>query len=122
MTNPLALIIEDDKKLSNIFSLALKAAQFDAEIVADGETALARLADTVPAIVMLDLHLPHISGEKILQTIRADARLINTQVVLATADALMAEYLHKDVDLVLLKPISVNQLREVAKKLRGAAS
>ena len=117
MTNPLALIVEDDPKLAKIFSLALKSAQFETEIIQDGATALTRLAEIIPAVVVLDLHLPLVSGEDILHEIHADERLAATRVLLATADALMAERLRKKTDLVLLKPISVNQLRSLARRL-----
>ena len=115
---PLALIIEDDPKLSIIFAQALQQAEFETNVVEDGNTALVRLAETVPAAVVLDLHLPDVSGDKILRQIRADKRLAKTRVILATADALMAQSLRKDSDLVLLKPISFNQLRDLASRLR----
>jgi two-component system alkaline phosphatase synthesis response regulator PhoP len=118
MSNPLALIIEDDENLADIFSLALRRAQFEVEIVGEGKTALARLAETVPAVVVLDLHLPHVPGETILEQIRADSRLAHTRVILATADAFMAGELREAADLVLLKPISPSQLRELASRLR----
>jgi len=115
---PLALIIEDDANLSVIFAQALQQAEFQTEVIEDGNAALTRLAETVPAVVVLDLHLPHVSGDKILRQIRADERLTKTRVMLATADAQMAENLRRDSDLVLLKPISFNQLRELATRLR----
>jgi CheY-like chemotaxis protein len=118
MEKPLALIIEDDQKLADIFSLSLQAAEFLTEIVANGQIALARLAEIVPAVVVLDLHLPHVSGEKILRQIRGDKRLAQTRIMLATADALMAEELRGEADLVLLKPISPTQLRDLAARLR----
>ena len=117
MTNPLALIIEDDPKLAKIFSIALESAKFQTEIIPDGEMALARLAEITPSIVVLDLHLPFVSGEEILHHIHADDRLVETRIMLATAAALMAEKLRKKTDLVLLKPISVNQLRSLAQRL-----
>jgi DNA-binding response OmpR family regulator len=118
MSNPLALIIEDDENLADIFSLALRRAQFEVEIVQEGDKALTRLTEIVPAIVILDLHLPHVSGEIILQQLRADQRLANTRVILATADAFLAGELREEADLVLLKPISPGQLRELASRLR----
>jgi two-component system, cell cycle response regulator DivK len=117
MTNSLALIIEDDEYLAEIFSLTLQEAEFEIEIIRDGKAALARLAAITPALVVLDLHLPYISGEDILRQIRADERLAGTRVMLATADAIMAENLREEADLVLLKPISTNQLRELARRL-----
>jgi CheY-like chemotaxis protein len=118
MSNPLALIIEDDENLADIFSLALRRAQFEVEIVQEGDKALARLAEVVPAVVVLDLHLPHVSGETILHRLRGDQRLAKTRVILATADAFMAGELREEADLVLLKPISPSQLRELASRLR----
>lgn len=117
MTKPLALIIEDDKNLADIFSLGLQSIGFETEVACDGNTALTLLDTIVPLMVMLDLHLPGASGREILKQIRANERLAGTRVVLATADALLAESLRRDADLVLLKPISVNQLRSLAKRL-----
>ena len=116
MSNPLALIIEDDPDLNNIFGQALQVAGFDTEIIADGQTATKRLGETIPAVVVLDLHLPHVSGRDILEQIRGDSRLDHTKVILATADPLMAESLQDEADLVLLKPISFGQLRDLAKR------
>lgn len=118
MSNPFSLIIEDDPKLAFIFAQALEMANFETEIVSDGRAALARLAVTTPAVVILDLHLPYMSGKDVLAHIRADERLSQTRVILATADALRAEQLRGEADLVLLKPISIHQLSALAKRFR----
>jgi len=117
----LALIIEDDYDLSDIFAQALQAAGFETQIIRSGDTALARLASTTPDVVVLDLHLPHVSGVDILQEIRADARLAETRVIVATADPRAAEVLEDQATLVLLKPISFGQLRDLAGRLRQVA-
>lgn len=118
MTDPLALVVEDDRKQATIFAQALNMAKFETEVVHDGNVALDRLAETVPALVILDMHLPSTTGDYILKEIRADERLSKTRVILATADPLMAEPLRSQSDLVLLKPISFNQLRDLAMRLR----
>lgn len=115
--NPLALIIEDDHKQATIFGLALKN-DFEVEVIEDGNLALSRLAILSPTLVVLDLHLPGISGEQIFQYIRSQEHLAQTRVILATADAVLAESLSEETDLVLLKPISVSQLRQLARRLR----
>ena len=117
MINPLALIIEDDENLAEVFRYALQNAEFETETIQDGNVALDRLAAVVPAVVVLDLHLPNVLGGEILHQIRADERLTETRVILATADALMAEKYRADADLVLLKPISTNQLVQLASRL-----
>lgn len=117
--NNLAWIVEDDTDLATIFSEALKAARFETEIIPNGRVALARLAAAVPAIVILDLHLPDVSGEEILEWIRADARLADVRVILTTADARMADMLQGQADLALIKPVSFAQLRDLAVRLRS---
>ena len=78
------------------------------------------MKEIVPALVMLDLHIPTITGEVLLRQIRADPRLADTRILLATADALRAEVLRPEVDMVLLKPISFTQLSDLAARLLKA--
>ncbi len=117
MNERFAMIIEDNEDLAIIFAEALQAAGFETGIIQDGETAVARLETSVPRIIILDLHLPHVSGEKILKDIRSDQRFDETRVIIATADPRMADMLKNDADLVLLKPISFGQLRDLAARL-----
>lgn len=114
---PLALVVEDDRKLAQIFAAALKSVEFETELIDTGGAALTRLAQVVPALVVLDMHLPQVSGKDILPQIRADERLAQTKVIVATADYGMAERMRDTSDLVLLKPISFEQLRDLAARL-----
>lgn len=117
MTKPLVFIVEDDPQLSNIFTLALKES-FEAEAIIDGDQALMRLSEIVPHLVVLDINLPGASGAQILHSIRADARFESTRVILATANSRQADELQDKADIVLLKPISITQLRELANRLK----
>jgi DNA-binding response OmpR family regulator len=117
MSKRLALVIEDDGNLAEIYSEALMAAGFETEVILGGLTALTRLGAVLPAVVVLDLHLPSVSGVNILRQIRADKRLTNTRVILTTGDVNMAETLRTEADLVLIKPVSFKQLRELAGRL-----
>lgn len=118
MTAPLALVIEDDPDIAHVFSFALQLAGYDARTIEDGGLAIEQLNILVPALVVLDLNLPHVSGESILQHIRSQARLANTRVIIATAKDRAAEFLHHEADMVLIKPISTNQLMELAARLK----
>jgi two-component system cell cycle response regulator DivK len=115
------LIIEDDEFLSEIFSRALQSAEFNTEVIRDGQLALTRLGETTPDVVVLDLHLPHVSGKEILRHIRSMPHLIDTRVMVATADPLTADFLRDDANLVLIKPISFTQMRELALRLHPKA-
>lgn len=117
MSDLFALVAEDETDLAIIFSKALQEAGFETQIVRAGDTALMWLTSTAPQIVVLDLHLPRVSGEEVLAQIRADERLAATKVIIATADPRLAETLQDKADLVLLKPIGFSQLRDLAARL-----
>jgi DNA-binding response OmpR family regulator len=122
MTVPFVLIVEDDEKLLDVFSLALQAADFETEMARDGAAALAWLAKSVPDVVILDLHLPYVAGPDILRQIRADTRLSLTKVILVTADDRLADVLREQADLVLLKPISPEHLCLLATRMTSSAA
>lgn len=120
-SRPCALIIEDDPQLGQIFTLALQG-NFATELIPEGHDALVRLDELVPEVIVLDLHLPGVAGKDILAHIRGDERFNKSHIILATADARQAELLMDEVDLVLLKPVSPLQLRELATRLRSSAT
>ena len=114
---PSALIIEDHIDLSFIFAEALDQAGYVTAIANDGQVALECLKTAAPTVILLDLHLPHVSGADILRYIRSEERLANTRVIIATANPGMAEPLIGKADLVLIKPISFAQLRNIARQI-----
>ena len=118
---PIALIIEDDEDLSIIFSEALNAAGFQTETIRNGQLALERLRIVTPEVVSLDMHLPGVSGLDILKFIRTEKRLALTNVVVTTADAIMAEQVRETADFVLIKPITFGQLRDLTARLSSAS-
>ena len=115
-----ALIIEDDEDLANIFAEALRGVGFEVELVADGKTAQGRLANGAPPfLILLDMHLPHISGADLLTNIiKKDERFKKTIVIITTADARMGEAYTEQVDFVMIKPISFVQLRDLTSRLK----
>lgn len=119
MTKPCVFVVEDDPKLNEIIAITLQA-DFEVETCADGDTAVKRLRYLAPQIVVLDLNLPGTPGRDILALIRADERLAKTRVILTTADSLQAETLTNDADIVLLKPVSPMQLKELALRISSA--
>jgi CheY-like chemotaxis protein len=118
MINPRALIVEDDKDVSELYRHVLESLGFETEVIRTGEAALARLTAIVPAVVVLDLLLPpHISGADILHQIRADKRLTETRVIVVTGHPELAETVGDEADVVLIKPVDVAQLSELITRL-----
>jgi DNA-binding response OmpR family regulator len=114
---PLAVIIEDDEYLGEIFSDVLRGINFEVRLIRDGENAMLQLARVRPALVMLDLNLPKYSGANVFTYIRNDIRLKDTWIIIATADAVQAAELnrmnHHNL-ITLIKPVSIDQLEQLA--------
>jgi CheY-like chemotaxis protein len=68
-------------------------------------------------VVILDLHLPEVVGTDLLRQIRSDPRLNDTWVIVASADPRMAEMLRDVADLVLIKPTTYSQVRDLARRV-----
>jgi DNA-binding response OmpR family regulator len=114
---PLALIIEDDAKLGVIYDTVLKQAGYETEIIRRGDEALKRLSTAAPALILLDLHLPYVSGVEILKVIRAIESLAKIPVIVVTADLYLAESMEGLADYVLIKSYGVWRLREIIAQL-----
>ncbi|HTX92557.1 MAG TPA: response regulator [Anaerolineales bacterium] len=115
--NELAIIVEDDEDLATIFTEALQSAGYQVETLRDGLIAQKRVSQVEPHVVILDMHLPIVSGADLLKQIKADERLKKTIVVCATADARMGEAITDTADFVLIKPITFSQLRDLTARL-----
>ena len=115
-TKPLALIIEDNEDQNLVFTTALTQAGYSTESIFDGTTAMKRLTNVIPAMVILDLHIPGINGGLLLKEIRNDPRTAKAHVIIVSADAEFAANLQAQVDLVLLKPVSFLQLSMLASR------
>lgn len=118
MLKPFAMIIEDDRDTVALFRHVLDFAGYKTEIILNGEKAMERLDITTPDIVLLDLNLPGVSGTVILDKIHNTERLKDVPVIIVTGHAHMTIGLQSESDLILLKPVSVDQLTNLILRLR----
>ncbi len=112
----LAFVIEDDATFAETCERALKSAGFEVETFSDGRTAYDRLAvEPAPRLVLLDMHLPEVSGNEI--TWELWFNLQDSSIIILTADPEMAAiYQNKEgVDNVLIKPVPLDVLRDLAR-------
>lgn len=116
MPNLVALIVEDDVVLASAYRLGLSNAGFEVHVA----HSMAELAEWhtqhTADLIVLDMNLPDGSGLDFLpylrQTSSASARMIAI-----TGQARFVEPYRDEFDLVLLKPVSIRQLQELATRL-----
>lgn len=118
MSLPLALILEDDPKLSELYETVLKQCQYETVAIESGREAQKSLETLAPALILLDIHLPYVSGMDLLEQIQADERFKQTTIIVMTADLYTAKELEGHVEHVLLKTHGITNLRNIATRVR----
>ncbi len=81
------LVVEDNDLNLKLFCDLLKAHGFDAEAVRDAREALPRAHAAQPDLIIMDIHMPHISGLDLIGMIRSDPILRATPIMAVTAYA-----------------------------------
>jgi DNA-binding response OmpR family regulator len=105
------LIVEDERKLAQVLSSALRAEHYDVVVAATGEDGFYRANAERFDLVVLDLMLPGRSGLEILQTLRQ--RHVDAPVLILTArDGVDDRVLGLDLgaDDYLVKPFALPEL------------
>lgn len=65
------LIVEDDEQVRTLLAFLLGQSGYAAITAESGEQALERMNESVPDLVLLDVHLPGLSGHEVLKQIRS---------------------------------------------------
>lgn len=84
MRRPLILIVEDDRKLRELFRAELRIAGYDSELCEDGVDALRFIDNGRPDAIVLDLDLPRLSGANLYDELRRDPRTRGIPIVICT--------------------------------------
>lgn len=122
------LIIEDDPDLAKLFKLVLEMSGYEAMTIHNGTQAVdALFNDPLPEAVLLDMHLPGVSGEQIhaMLTERGEAH----RVIICSADVQLVERYRSAGVRALTKPAPMTELQRVVQEVvcqgelaRGSAS
>ncbi len=115
MTKKKILLAEDEKALLKLYKQMLEADGYDVTAVATGQEALDLIEEGEFDLLFLDIRLPDIRGDKIVEEMRV--RDDNTPVVLITGFPELQsgiDALDQGIYEILLKPIKVEELLRVA--------
>lgn len=117
MTLPQAFILEDDPKLAELYATVLRQCKYETTIIESGQDALNKLKEETPDLILLDIHLPYVSGMEILKYIQGEERLKPVDLIIMTADLYTARELEGQVEYVILKTRGISHLRDIASRL-----
>jgi two-component system, cell cycle response regulator DivK len=80
------LLVEDDPHAREIYAEILEYAGFEVSLALDGEEGLSLARSEIPALVLMDIHLPLLSGWDALKALKEDPRTRDIPVVAITAN------------------------------------
>ena len=83
-TMPTIAIIEDEAAIAKLYKLKLELEGFAVELAGDGVEGLRLIKETQPAVVLLDLRMPRMSGDEMLAKLRATSWGAETRVIVLT--------------------------------------
>ena len=119
------LIADDEPNILISLEYLMKRAGYEVSLARDGEEALAAIVQQRPALVLLDLMMPKMSGLEVCQALRANDALKGTLVLMLTAkgrETDVAKGLGSGADAYMTKPFSTQELlRKVHAMLEARA-
>jgi CheY-like chemotaxis protein len=110
---PLILLVEDRESNIAVLEDALPPYGYQVVVARDGLVALMRARETRPALILMDIQLPGLSGIDVIQQIRADPHLRQIPIIALTALVLPGDRercLDAGADEYLAKPVSLRML------------
>ena len=124
---PRVLIVEDAAELAELVMVTLRRIQVVAVAEAGGEKAVSRYIECKPAVVLLDLNLPDMTGWKVLESIKdysAQNKLPMPRIIVMTAMGDPANRLVGKLQGVysyLVKPFTPTELQNVVRTALAAS-
>ncbi|MBM3507814.1 MAG: phosphate regulon transcriptional regulatory protein PhoB [Alphaproteobacteria bacterium] len=123
------LVVEDEAPLAEVLRYNLEGEGFRVAVAGDGRSALERLEETPPDLVVLDWMLPEVSGLEICRTMRRRPELREVPVIMLTAKGEEHDRvrgLDAGADDYVVKPFSpkelVSRVRAVLRRTKAGAS
>jgi signal transduction histidine kinase/CheY-like chemotaxis protein len=120
------LVVEDQVHNQVLLADVLEAEGYNVELIADGGVMLERLRSNLPAsyclpaLILMDIQLPHVSGIELIRYIKAHPRWQTIPVIAVTAMAMAGDRdlcLQAGADAYLSKPLKLQQLLEFIRSL-----
>lgn len=119
------LLVEDDEGLASVYVARLEAEGFEVKHVPNGEDALSAAIDFKPALILLDVMMPKISGFDVLDILRNTPETTNIRIIMLTAlsqpkDKARAEELGVDDYLVKSQVVIADVVERIKHHLSSA--
>jgi len=106
------LVIDDDSDLLHLMSQCLKKKGYEVACGLDGKAALDLAARLIPDLIIIDVKLPSMNGDKAARILKKDERLKHIPLILMSSEheGLDKKSAASEADAYLNKPFDLNEL------------
>ena len=114
------LIVDDEAYIVTSLEYVMQSAGYEVAVAYDGEEALQKVAETVPALVILDLMMPKLDGFEVCQKIRENPLWKDIRIIILTAkgrDTERKKGMSLGADDYMTKPFSTRDILNRVKEL-----
>ena len=119
------LIADDEPNIVVSLEYLMKREGHEVLVARDGDEALALARSAQPALVLLDVMMPHKTGFEVCQAVRADEALQGTKILMLTAkgrETDVAKGVALGANAYMTKPFSTRELVQKVAELLGETS
>lgn len=114
------LVVDDSKLVTDIVAMRLAMYGYDVRLAHSGEEALARIAEDVPDLMVLDVQMPGIDGYEVCRELRRRPAFAQLPILMLTSHDTLAERLkgfEAGADHYLNKPVHPDELHVLVRSL-----
>lgn len=114
------LVVDDNPTNLKLLGFLLQARGYEVHTAEDGPHALEAAARLEPALALVDIQLPGMSGLEVTEHLKADPKTAAIRVVIVTASAMQGDEeraLATGCDAYVTKPINTRTLPELLERL-----
>lgn len=117
------LVVEDDPDLSGLMSMILGDAGYSVRVAENGAVALARVAEEMPGVILLDMRMPVMNGWEFAREFRARYGRAARIIVVTAAENARLRAQEIEADGWLEKPFELDAVLDaVASQLAASAA
>lgn len=122
---PKILLVEDDDELAQVYQARFQTEGFETAWAMNGEEALAKVLETKPDLILLDVMMPRVSGFDVLDILRNTPETQHAKVIMMSAlssdkDIQKAKALGVD-DYIVKSQVAMADVVHIVKKHLGMA-
>lgn len=118
MKDKKVLVVDDEVAIARLVALILEEMGIQVDVAANGAEALQKIGQGRPDLIILDLIMPVMTGEELIQELQGNPELIDIPIVLLSTRQSARGY-KIDAFPIIQKPFEPTRIKEVVTTVLG---